>query len=71
MAAERSHPSKEHPETPARGESIRPIAKTAPPSELARRARLLEETFKLRDAIGPVGLSTSELLSDPEDEGDA
>jgi hypothetical protein len=42
-------------------------SKRPPPSELARRQRLLEQTFRLRDAIGPIGLTAAELLSDPEE----
>jgi hypothetical protein len=49
---------------------IRPAPGPPTPEELERRRLLLEQTFKLRDAIGPVGLTTSELLAEPEEEVD-
>lgn len=43
------------------------LARAPSPEEIARRREVMTETRKLRDAIGPVKMTTSELL-DLEDD---
>ena len=62
MATQRDAKRTESSATP----SIRPSAE-----EIARRQRLLTETFRLRDAMGSINLSVAELLADDEDEVNA
>ncbi len=39
------------------------------PEEIARRSRVIDEMLRLRDQIGPIGMTTEELLAE-EDEVD-
>jgi hypothetical protein len=44
------------------------LAKAPSPEEIARRCKVMAETLKLRDAIGPISMTTSELLELEEDD---
>jgi hypothetical protein len=46
----------------------RELAKAPSPEEIARRRKVMAETLELRDTIGPIDMTTSELLEPEEDD---